>query len=257
MDRKALEEKIAECSNGSRLAPKEFLLPEMRRFWNISLLEYPHFDIRESDFRQVREMLETEYMCYFETEKFRKQCECTTWWKRTYAGCNSQIEYFLLNEGLGDAAEKLGFGEEFNPLKEIGKKELPKKIWRYLAGIGFLYPKGNRLIVHPNMLLGQNNSALSAGDSPFLTRDLIRCPYHEEHDGGILEENELWDYWKDLAALSIARLPECILYRVEDFRNPEKRSDKIKNHLELGKKFLPQRYIELKPKMEKFEWVDG
>lgn len=259
IDKAGLDRKIEELANKSKDAPKEFLVPEMRRFLSMLLGRYPHFMFYENDFHQIMESMETEYKCYFETDNFRKECECTRWWKRTYAGCNSQIEGFLADRNLRGALEKMGFTEkEFNPKTEIGKDEIPGVIRRYLACIGFLYPADDKLIVHPNMLLGQNGHALSEGDSPFLTRDIIRCPYHEESyggRGGRLKENELWDYWKDLATLSIARLPEHIFYDAEHFREPSKRSKIIKEHLAAGRKLIPQRYVELKPKIEEFEWA--
>ncbi|MFH1637337.1 MAG: hypothetical protein ABIB71_02840 [Candidatus Woesearchaeota archaeon] len=262
IDFDALDKKIQEFSNKSKKAPVEFLVPELRRFFNISIISYLSWcerdftkDFNDFFFDYALQKMENDYTCYFEREQFEKDLSRSSWWKATYAGCNAQIEHFLIGEGLAVAVQKLGFEEEYKPVREIEKSELPEKIYRYFIGIGYLYPDKDKLIVHPNMLFSQVEKTLYGGDSTFLSRDLIRCP-HLHVSGSTIEEplsdEELWAFWSDLVALSLADLPEYRFYMPRDFRSSP---NKFQSTLELGRKLVPQRYIALEPKIEQFEWV--
>lgn len=251
-----LDQKIKELSS-SALAPQQFLEPELRRILNTFMVVYPGMTFVDSNLAIFKENLEEEYLCYFTPETFLPTLNerRTTWWQMVYAGCNAQIEGFLLDNNLGKVLEKLGFGEKIAPVKQIPKSELNESIRKYLQGIGYLYPSGENLLVHPNMLYAQRGHS-RGGDSPFLTRDLIRCPYHVcSHWWGELKEEEFWDYWKDLACLAATDYPEYKLYSPENFHG--KRDAETQKCLELGQKLVPARYLELRPKMEAFEWVDG
>ncbi len=104
------------------------------------------------------------------------------------------------------------------------------------------------------MLIGQ--SRRGTADSSFLTRDLIRCPYHVACGGKEpLSNEEMWGYWSDLLALTYADLPEHIHYSSEDFKDPSKiRDSRILEYLEIGRKLVPQRYVELESQIEEFDW---
>lgn len=272
-----IDDLIRKESTNSAKAPTEFLEAELRRYLNRNAVVYGDgylSSLQDWKLPSLRETLESEYQCYFEPKRFIKELKKfradPSWgWKSTYAGCNGQIEYFL---------EKNGFEEIFQHLWEKGIEKGMKKLEeedffmplpnsptdilrRYFIGIGYFYPRRHSTIkIHPNFLFAQLGTSTTYGnmDSSFLTRDLIRCPYHETQNGMTqesLSNQELWDYWKDLVALSIGRLPEYIHYGRNDFRQQKKKRKTLKKHLELGRKFVPQRYVELEPQIEKFEWT--
>ena len=271
-----LDQKIKNASQSSAKAPAAFLEAELRRWLNSFITVYtkkttPRSD-RELDFSNhelegLREKLEADYQCYFEPEKFAESVRPSSWWKFTYAGCNAEIEHFLLENGLEEAAETLWSARLPAGIQQWEEKEFFKglhgsprdNLRRYFIGIGYLYPQPDGNVkVHPNLLFGQQatETTYATMDSPFLTRDLIRCPYHEaEGWKKPLSDAELWKYWQDLLALSLAGLPEHILYLSENFRGEDNyQSEIIVPTLKLGRTFVPQRYVELEPHIEKFEW---
>ncbi len=258
-DKLVLDQKIKEVSSGSALAPQQFLEAELRRSLNTTMVMFPGIDFSDVSLTIYKQHLEEEYACYFTPEAFLPELneKRTNWWQMIYAGCNAQIEHFLVKNKLGEALEKLGFSDEINPVKKIPKSELTEPLRKYLQGIGYLFPAGEDLLVHPNLLyaqLGHNRG----GDSPFLTRDLIRCPYHAcNYDDwwDELKEEEMWDYWKDLACLAATDYPTHKLYRPENFHG--KKDEINQKCLELGRKLVPARYLELQPRMEPFEWILG
>lgn len=252
-----LDQKIKELSSSSALAPQQFLEPELRRILNTFMVDYPGMTFVDSDLATFKQNLEEEYLCYYTPETFLPTLNerRTSWLRMVYAGCNAQIEGFLLNNNFSMVLEKLGFGEKIEPVKKISKSELTEPLRKYLQGIGYLFPSGEDLLVHPNMLYAQLGRS-HGRDSPFLTRDLIRCPYHVcSHWWGELKEEELWGYWKDLACLAATDYPTHKLYRPDDFHG--KRDAETQQCLDLGRKLVPARYLELQPKMEAFDWVDG
>lgn len=286
-----LDKKITAVSQSSAKAPAEFLEAELRRYINRDLVIFPRYcpsensaasfsrDVedwskaldRSQERGSLREKLEREYQCYFKPDDIMKELQPAFWWKSTYAGCNAQIELFLLENGLGEVTGALwaeglakGIGQWEEKYFFGGAPDSPRdNLRRYLIGIGYLYPRaGGEVKVHPNLLFGQDghSATYATMDSPFLTRDLIRCPYHEVLNSGWQDDNplsdsELWCYWKDLVALSLAQLPEYILYTTGHLRGKDNhRNDVIAPALELGRKFVPQRYVELEPQIEKFEW---
>lgn len=255
----ALDQRIEDHSKGSFKAPAEFLEAELRRLVNWYLVIPCGMKPAEATERffgdRVKE-LEQEYRCYFERDEFVRNLKPSYHWKFTYAGCNAQIEYFLIENGLAAISEKLHLWP-----KTIALKELPDPLRRYFIGIGYFYPLDNQtLVVHPNLLFGQlgMGATFRTADSSFLTRDLIRCPYHVADYWGwgeeVLSDHDLWNYWKNLLALSIGYLPEYIHYRPEHLRGKEPLTKELKEHLELGRKFVPTRYVELEPKIDHFEW---
>ncbi len=262
-----LEQRIKKISQNSVNAPAEFVTAELRRVLNRHIVvgEMNHSTFSPGDLDNIREQLEAEYQCYFEPQKFIQNLFPSPHWKFTYAGCNSQIENFLLENDLGKVLEALWSSGLPTGIQRLEEEQFFKgpdgssqdNLRKYFIGIGYLYPQQeDRVKVHPNMLFGQLSSraTFATFDSSFLTRDLIRCPYHEVEHWRMLSDMELWKYWKDLLALSLAQLPECILYRSEDFQRKEDPEKVILQKLEIGRKFVPQRYVELEPKIEQFEW---
>lgn len=261
----SLDQKIKQHSQHSTKAPVEFLEAELRRKVNRYMICFGPLEPRFSSdryFENNKDCIEREYQCYFEPKNFLENLQPAHWWQFTYAGCNAQIEEFLLENGFGKALETLWDVIESSPTGTISNSALPDPIRRYLIGIGYLYPSTvDTVVVHSNLLLGQltMNAPYATGDSPFLTRDLIRCPYHEVHDdiGMVtrqLSDHELWDYWKDLLALSLADFPEYDLYMSKQFRKEEPLSLEQQAYLDFGRKLVPQRYIESEAKIETFEW---
>lgn len=259
----SLDQKIKKQSQHSAKAPAEFLEAEFRRSVNRDIVRFgplePPFSSNKY-FENIKDIIEQEYQCYFEQEKFLKDLQPAHLWQFTYAGCNAQIEWFLRENGFGEALETLWDVIESSPTRTISNTALPHTIRRYLIGIGYLYPTTtDAVLVHPNMLLGQLgiSAPYATADSPFLTRDLIRCPYLAEEYGWmspLLSDQEQWDYWKDLLALSLAGLPEHILYRPEHFRKEKPFPSEQQAYLDCGRKLVPQRYIAQEPKIEVFDW---
>ncbi len=258
----SLDQKIKQYSQHSTKAPAEFLESEFRRSVNKYMVRFGPLEPRFSSdryFENIKDCIEREYQCYFETEKFLETLRPSHWWKFTYAGCNAQIEHFLIENDFAKALETIGDAIETSPTRTISNTALPDTIRRYLIGIGYLYPSAvDTDVVHSNMLLGQLevNTPYATMDSPFLTRDLIRCPYHAVLDKYTkpLSDHELWEYWKDILALSLAGLPEHILYRPEHFRKEEPFPSEQQAYLDIGRKLVPQRYVALEHKIETFSW---
>lgn len=250
------DRKIKRFSRRSGKAPSDFLENELRRLtnWQAVFSRLRDLEVTDLYLSGCRETLEREYQCYFARDKFVQDLEPSSFWKFTYAGCNSQIEFFLLENELEEALEKLCRWP-----KTIGKEELSGPLRRYFMGIGYLYPLDeNILAVHPNLLFSQSSTGTTfrTFDSSFLTRDMTRCPYHEAQyePEEPLSDLEMWDYWKDLLALSMARLPQYIHYFPEHLRGQESLTQPLKDHLKVGRRFVPRRYIELEPKIDPFEW---
>ena len=246
-----LDGKIKSWTN-SKLAPKEFLEEELRRIINQIILKeikWINFEkvsayFNDNFFRRYKEELEIDFVNYFDPKNSEIIDNPLRNWKPTYAGCNGQIEWFLRENGLEENIEKLVRGAEIEP------SELPTRLKKYFIGIGYLYPTEDKLIVHPNLQLAQIIPYFYSMDSTFLTRDLIRCPYHESNYSN-LTDKELWQYWTDLVALSMIGLIPHTLYLAEDFKTKEN----FDSFLEVGKKLTPNRYVKLEPKIEKFDWL--
>jgi hypothetical protein len=259
-----LDAVIKKLSKTSKKAPSEFIQAELRRWANTFLVKYSGTDYAERYLADDVEAIEEDYACYFETNKFKRRLKQTSWWKYTYAGCNGQIEFFLDDHGLDKLLEKLGLSSPFKPVRSVPASEINEPLRRYFIGIGYLYPQGETMLLHPNALFGQKTGRMSA-DSPFLSRDLIRCPYHEALHGNIgdaLNDPELWQYWTDLCALTLAGLPQYTHYspahlRGEKFIVPDIRGRKrdYSPYLEYGRKLVPERYKSVGYKIENFEWV--
>lgn len=255
---------IKEWAGKSTKAPTEFLEAELRRRVNRALMASFRLDFKESHFPHVVELLESEYQCYFETDKFKQTLEPSSWWSFTYAGCNSQIQHFLIENDFKNFIDKLGFEENFNPVEKISKSELNNDVCtEYMINIGYLYPLDEEdLMVHKN-LLGAQNLFRDGMDAYFLTRDLIRCPYFYQRDkkwkGLNLTNQQLWDYWKELVTISFGGAGGYVTYYADDFiegKGPRSRyNEDTEKYLKKGKLFVPQRYLELEPKIEKFDWI--
>ncbi|MBI2581588.1 hypothetical protein HYV87_00480 [Candidatus Woesearchaeota archaeon] len=255
-DLEKVDRRIKLFSRRSTKAPSDFLENELRRLtnWYMVFSRLRGDEIDAHFLSGLVESLEIEYRCYFERNKFVRKLEPSSFWKFTYAGCNGQIEGFLEEQGLDVALQKL-----YRWPKTIEKKELSDRLRRYFIGIGYLYPLDEEtLAVHQNFLFGQlgTQTTFRTADSSFLTRDLIRCPYHEaQYDREEkLSDPELWNYWKDLLALSIGRLPQYVYYSPKHLRGEEDPTKLVKNRLRIGRRFAPSRYLELEPKIDIFEW---
>lgn len=265
-----IDKKIKMLSKKSRKAPTEFLEPELRRLFNRDIIRY---EIKEEEIEPFLVgtliSLEEEYHYYFKQEEIITSVRPSHWWEFTYAGCNGQIEDFLTRNGFNYIQKLLwetegGVKEGIKHLEdELSNSSLnPERVClkQYLISIGYLYPITEEAIkVHPNLLYGQRatETTFRTKDSPFLTRDLIRGPYLDiTHNFKTkLTNKERWEYWKDLLALSIARLPEEMIYSLEHFKNKKGRDmDVIIPRLELGRIFMPKRYTKLVPIIEPFDW---
>ncbi len=266
---KTIDARIRAWSHKSDKAPSDFLEAECRRLANLWLVrgwtrDIPTGHRRSFDagwFESLRKRLEWEYQAYFERDAAEKTLRPNHWWQNVYAGCNAQIEHFLIDNGFAEAAETLGWTDPWQSVRSVEKSSVPEPIWRYLIGIGYLYPEEDWLHIHPNVIRAQRDGLDQTTDSAFLTRDLIRCSHHQAdaahhwtNNSDPLSNIETWAYWSDLAALSIAWLPEHILYSVDHFRDASKRDAFVQWHLDAGKKLIPQRYIELAPRIEAHEW---
>ncbi|HLD80027.1 MAG TPA: hypothetical protein VJA18_05710 [Candidatus Nanoarchaeia archaeon] len=254
-DLERIDRQLKRFSRRSTKAPSDFLENELRRLtnWYAVFSRLRDFEATTPFFANCVETLEREYQCYFERAKFRRRLKPSSFWKFTYAGCNGQIEGFLEEQGLDVALQKL-----YRWPKTIEKKELSNPLRRYFMGIGYLHQlDDDTLTVHPNFLFAQlgTQTTFRTADSSFLSRDLIRCPYHEaQYDREEkLSDTELWNYWKDLLALSVGRLPQYIYYSPEHLRGKDS-SELVKNRLRIGRRFVPSRYVELEPKIDRFEW---
>jgi hypothetical protein len=245
-----LDDRIRTLSAQSTHA--QFLEAELRRecnrlLWDWDDLIYtpPRWLLKGVFLERLAKSTEREYQCYFERESFERSVR-PGFWKTVYAGCNAQIEWFLHKEGLGDALDTLGFRQDgYTPVHRVAHTDLPESIGHYLTGIGYLYPDGDGLLVHPNLLWAQE---MRHFDAPFLTRDLIRGPYHRVVNGDPMTSEEFWRYWIDLVALSFANLPEHEIPRPEQ-------TGSYGEHLALGRRLVPARYVEKEPRIEPFKWV--
>ncbi len=263
----AIDSRIREWSRTSDKAPSDFLEAEYRRSLNIWLVRgYTKrlgSDEHEGSFyaqwfERVRERIEWEFQAYFEREKIENSLRPKHWWQNVYAGCNAQIEHFLVDNGFAKAAETLGWTDPWRSVRGVEKSAVPEPIQRYLIGIGYLYPQGDTILVHPNVVRAQGDGLYQTTDSAFLTRDLIRCPHREadaKYRPDLLSEEEMWAYWSDLAALSIADLPEYIHYSAAHRWGTSECDTFVRWHLDVGRELVPQRYVELEPKIETYDWL--
>lgn len=252
--RERFDELIQERAGRATIAPPEFVASELRR----ACMRYydPHFNqtlLEKKFYDQMGERSEQEYACYCKPEA--RNPRLISHWKSIYAGCNAQIESFLDENGFEVAFRELGFRsmrkykyavDEYVPTPYVLNTCLPDKIRLYLTGIGYLYPDGNRSIVHPNLLLAHTNTAF--GDTLFLTRDLIRAPYHAVERERELTGEQMWGYWRTLVTLAHSKIPEYTYPRIDD--PPEKYAA----YLEEGARLVPRRYLERDPVLETFDW---
>ncbi|MBW2965438.1 hypothetical protein KY363_08325 [Candidatus Woesearchaeota archaeon] len=235
-------------------APTDFMDAELRRAANMVLLKRPDAELGKGFLEQQRTLLEKEYQAYFNTHEFQKELQ-PGFWKPVYAGCNSQVEHFLMDSGFGQTLDLLVSAIGQGPDTRIPQKDIPERLLLYLVGIGYLYPQDNEVLVHRNMVLAQVSPYRYSADSPFLTRDLIRCPYFEARSyEKLMSPEQAWHYWQDLVSMSIAGLPEYNYYYPADFKSGHV-DEKLKPYLELGRKLTPKRYTELEPMIERFNWV--
>ncbi len=112
----------------SDIAPKDFLKDEIRRIIVIrGLHELYNEDkninwIDKRHLNYLQESLEDEYLCYFETERFQKITKYNkSSWKAIYAGCNSQIESFLIENGFEEFIKSIA--SEDKEIKPDEKRE--------------------------------------------------------------------------------------------------------------------------------------
>ncbi len=124
-----------------------------------------------------------------------------------------------------------------------------------MIGIGCLYPiDQDNMITHKNLNFIQANPWRYGSDYPFLSRDLIRCPYHYQDK---IDEEDMWDYWSDILALLAAENSfnkiRSFKFRPEGFYDNSLLDDKVKEQLYLGRKLIPRRYVELEPRIEPFD----
>ncbi len=259
---------IKKVSQQSSKAPADFLEAELRRWINVLKLPNSNYVLSEENWKQMVSDLEQEYRCYFERDLFVPTLKQKNWnFKFIYAGCNSQIEEALDQRGLQEALTVLGCNHSpCQIVGEVPRESLREDVAAYLVGIGYLFPVGDVLKTHSNLVWGQLAHSHFSIDSPFLTRDLIRCPYHWllKHDASepLLSLNEAWEYWKDLCALSLSKIRENVMYSPSNFKkrdtleySSDMQERDIFAHLQYGQKLIPQRYCELKAKIEPFEWV--
>lgn len=235
-------------------APTEFMDAELRRSANILFLRNPEADIGRGFLEQQRILLEKEHQAYFNTLDFQKDLE-PAFWKPVYAGCNGQIEHFLIESGFEKTLDILVDAISRGPETRIPQADIPERLLLYLTGIGYLYPQDNDVLVHRNMVMAQVSPYRYSADSSFLTRDLVRCPYFEAKSyEKLMSPEQAWQYWSDLVAMSLAGLPEHNYYYPADFKSGYV-GPKLKLYLEVGRKLVPKRYIELEPGIERFNWV--
>lgn len=258
---KSIDRIISSLSSTSKIAPPEFLDAELRRMANRFIIRDVRFGYRDSfsikaSLPEMIPKLEQEYLCYFERTKFERKFQPRNdAWKFIYAGCNAQIEFFLRDHGFNKFLSAVGFTKKtYHPVREIANKKMSDTLRRYMTGIGYLYPEEDSSFVHPNLLWGQTRTGNI--DSSFLTRDLIRCPYFEApklSGENTISDAKLWDYWRDLAALSTSDLPEYRCYHADQFLSGKVRPE-ISPYLRLGRRLVPQRYVEKEAQAEQFEW---
>lgn len=274
-----LDEKIKEYSKQSDVAPSKFLESEMRRFVNrVVIVEksfnemFPMRTLEDKYLARLKGDLEEEYKCYFEQKVFVKEIEeieeieqrpitfSNFDWKHIFGDSSSEVEHFVIEKGLVEILGNLDFGKT---KKILQRREFPTtELYLFLIQNGYLYPteKGN-VVVHPNLLKAYSRIRPNSWDTPFLTRDLGRCPYLNNSYYKPLNEEDSWEYWKDLIALARSPLRERRLYLSKDFMSFKSFNEldtpreEILEYLELGRKLVPQRYIELEPKIEDFQWI--
>lgn len=262
-----LDEKIKKYSQQSVAAPPGFLEAEMRRFVNIDVIVKKSLDeifpLRtpgDKYLASLKDDLEIEYKCYFEQNVFVEEMEKNPIrspnfaWKHIFGDSSSEVEHFVLENGLGKIIGDLDFGKTKKTLK---RRQFPTtKLYLFLIQSGYLYPlKKGKVVVHPNLLKAYSQIRPNSWDTPFLTRDLGRGPYYSNSYEKPLNEKESWEYWMNLIALAKSPLSERKLYLSRDFKRLSTPQEEVLECLELGRKFVPQRYIQLEPKIEDFQWV--
>jgi hypothetical protein len=97
-------------------------------------------------------------------------------------------------------------------------------------------------------LLAQFRPGGAGGDTPFLTRDLIRAPYLAVERERKLTGEKMWEFWRTLVTLAYAGLPEYEIPHIGDT------SGKYNEYLQHGARLVPKRYLELHPVVETFDW---
>ncbi len=246
---------IHERAERSTRAPADFVASELRRKY--ARRYNPRFDtwlLDADNCSAMADNIENEYVCYFRPEEYEPFFG--DGWKSVYAGCNAQIESFLDENGFEDVFRELGFRstrryqyriDEYVPTPHVKNSRLPDVLRLYLTGIGYLYPDGDRSIIHPNLFQAHTGSGF--GDTYFLTRDLIRAPYHAVNDERKLTGEMMWNYWRTLVTLAHSDIPEYKYPRIDDA--PELYGE----YRAQGALFVPQRYLELKPVVETFDWL--
>ena len=265
-----LDKRIRLYASQAKSADPKFIEAELRRFVNKALLyQYDNFfgDERwipdDAYLMHYREKLEQEFQCYFEREKFAEERNPSSHfsWKSIYGASSAQVEGFAVDEGLNEVLPLLNFGKKGNVVKrrkfssKKGKKP-SRALYYFLIQNGYLFPQGEkRAVVHTNLLNAYTGILPNSGDSHFLTRDLGRCPYHSNSHHEPLTAEESWEYWKDLVALAMSPLYSEILYLPRHFKGEEHHRDSVQPCLELGRKLVPQRYVELEAKIEDFAWI--
>lgn len=266
-----VEEVIAKTS--SQVAPDEFLHNELRRRVNYNLYHFLDgaFYIPSGDYLQrLIENIEHEYQCYFDHENFlRKYDQFQMRHDHLLAGINNQIEGFITREGNVEnyytAMEKMGLVAEggfsafcsFDPPEQFSSNLLEDNFRKYLIGIGLLYPLDeNTVIRHPNFVMGHVFSFSFHADAPLLNRDHIRAPYHYARSPDEVEmtDAEMWNFWQDLACLSMV-LTRSRGYYAKYFKDRDNALVHLRYHgdewekalpwIELGKRLLPERYLSL------------
>ncbi|MBU0667254.1 MAG: hypothetical protein ABIC91_03765 [Nanoarchaeota archaeon] len=250
----------------SDIAPSNFLKNELRRMVVIHGLRYLSDEdgsaawIGEKYVASMKQSLEEEYLCYHDFERFSPLLKNkSNIGSQIYASCNSQIEYFLKEFGMFDFLKKINIKNvSVNSSVNISDFDLQTPLRRYLIGTGNLFPIDEKnLVIHPNMFFIQINPWRYGSDHPFLSRDLVRCPYLYWNK---FSDKDMWNYWVDLVSLSAAENIDKPVrssgFRPESFYNNQELTDSIKQQLLLGHKLVPTRYNTLEAETESFDFME-
>jgi len=300
------DREIRRMSQGSAKAPAEFLEAELRKDLNYWLLNHGDSVLRGtlplpeigSKFTITR--LEENYQAYFDTQAYYRTLTNMTLdpdnftiiipqnWPEPvnvdpdqpppfkelvgemYGSDKKEVKTDLVAYGLPSALRTLGFGNPFNPVKEVYSTELPEMARRYLIALGGLYPQSEKVIIHPNMILGNSGWSFIPGIQPNLNEDGLPLVqnYIKKYQNKIPRTDaELWDYFGYLLCFQIGGRQEIYAAVMSQFLKAFERGneddgieldpippEKMDRFVALGRRFVPQRYLELEPKIEKFEW---
>lgn len=263
-----LDARFKKWAQKSDTAPSEFVEAELRRVanmwlvrgWTKRLFEDDHIHTFPDNWCQdILAGIETEFRCYFEQEKVKKEIR-PGMWKHIYGGFDGTLEGFIHQHGFNEAAKTLGWNP-WNPVESVKSKKIPHLLRRYLIGIGYLYPQeggflqADRVIVHPNHLRAQGKGIFNTSSIPFIPYLTSRLPMHaaESYQEQPLTDDEMWEFFGQLVGMSMAGFPSRGPYGPREFR--EEPHPYAKWHLDVGAHLIPQRYIELEPKIETFEWL--